>query len=86
MKCVRLFVGGEITDLSSKFSPFYTTVINVVFWTISLFPAVLTIWKVEGHAEYENEPSIPTDKDDGLPDNTMERGNAIEKPIRETTV
>jgi hypothetical protein len=79
-------VGERVNDLSSKFSPFYTTVINVVFWTISLFPAVLTIWKVEGHADYENEPSIPTDKDDGLPDNTMEGINAVEKRVPETTV
>lgn len=76
----------KVNDLSSKFSPFYTTVINVVFWTISLFPAVLTIWKVEGHADYENEPNISTNKDDGLPDNTTERINAIKKPVPETTV
>lgn len=31
----------------SKFSPFYTTVINVVFWTVSLVPALLTIWEVQ---------------------------------------
>ncbi|SPN98638.1 related to DUF895 domain membrane protein [Cephalotrichum gorgonifer] len=32
---------------SSKFSPFYTTVINLVFWTVSLIPAVFSIWAVE---------------------------------------
>lgn len=32
----------------SKFSPFYTTVINVVFWTVSLVPAAFTVWGVQG--------------------------------------
>lgn len=32
---------------SSKFSPFYTTVINVVLWTVSLVPAAFAVWGVE---------------------------------------
>jgi hypothetical protein len=36
--------------VTSRFSPFYTTVINVVFWTLSLIPAVFTIWGVEDKA------------------------------------
>ena len=32
----------------SKFSPFYTTVINVVFWTVSIVPAAFTVWGVQG--------------------------------------
>jgi hypothetical protein len=44
---------------SSKFSPFYTTVINVVFWTLSLIPAAITIWEVEDRKmvgeEHESE-------------------------------
>lgn len=36
--------------MTSRFSPFYTTVINVVFWTLSLIPAVFTIWGVEDKA------------------------------------
>lgn len=42
---------------ASKFSPFYTTVINVVFWTLSLFPAVMSIWKIEGRKEYASDVS-----------------------------
>jgi len=41
--------------LASKFSPFYTTVINLLFWTLSLFPAVMSIWKIEGRKEYVSE-------------------------------
>ncbi|KAH6967399.1 hypothetical protein EDB82DRAFT_563204 [Fusarium venenatum] len=66
---------------SSKFSPFYTTVINVVFWTLSLFPAFVTIWKVEGRVDYENESSNHADKNNGLPENTIEKGDAIENPV-----
>ncbi|KAK1827019.1 major facilitator superfamily domain-containing protein [Podospora conica] len=50
---------------SSKFSPFYTTVINVVLWTVSLAPAAYAVWGVEdkvvvveekeGHASSEEE-------------------------------
>lgn len=35
---------------SSRFSPFYTTVINLVLWSVSLVPAVITIWEVEDKA------------------------------------
>lgn len=38
---------------SSKFSPFYTVVINVIFWTLSLIPAFFTIWKVEDRTNYD---------------------------------
>jgi hypothetical protein len=34
-------------SVCSKFSPFYTTIINVVFWTTSLIPALFTIWAVQ---------------------------------------
>ncbi|RSL43056.1 hypothetical protein CEP54_015236 [Fusarium duplospermum] len=64
---------------SSKFSPFYTTVINVVFWTASLFPALLTIWKVEDRVSYESEA-------DGLPENATEKGDGIEEPVNKATV
>lgn len=43
--------------IASKFSPFYTTVINVVFWTLSLFPAVMSIWNIEGRKEYASDVS-----------------------------
>ncbi|KAK8055598.1 MFS general substrate transporter [Apiospora rasikravindrae] len=33
---------------SSRFSPFYTAVINVVFWTLSLVPACISVWEVQG--------------------------------------
>jgi hypothetical protein len=68
------------TKLSRKFSPFYTTVINVVFWTLSLFPAFLTVWKVEGRVDYENESYNPANKNNGLPENTIEKGDGIENP------
>jgi hypothetical protein len=31
----------------SKFSPFYTTVVNLVIWTLSIIPAVFAIWQVD---------------------------------------
>ena len=31
----------------SKFSPLYTVVINVVFWTVSLVPAAYTIFQID---------------------------------------
>ncbi|KAK3690306.1 major facilitator superfamily domain-containing protein [Podospora appendiculata] len=37
---------------SSKFSPFYTTVINLVFWTVALVPAAFTIWEVQERKEF----------------------------------
>ncbi|KAK0619693.1 hypothetical protein B0T14DRAFT_566518 [Immersiella caudata] len=40
---------------SSKFSPFYTTLINVVFWTVSLVPDVSTIWDVEDRKVVEEK-------------------------------
>lgn len=40
---------------SSKFSPFYTTVINVVFWTVSLIPAAFAIWDVEDRRKLDQE-------------------------------
>ncbi|CAG9944844.1 unnamed protein product [Clonostachys rosea f. rosea IK726] len=51
---------------SSKFSPFYTTVINVIFWTLSLFPAAVTIWAVEDRKQYpESEVREYSDKGAG---------------------
>ena len=38
------------------------------------------IWKVEGRVSYENESSTPTNNDDGLPENSLDKGNAIERP------
>ena len=38
----------------SKFSPFYTTVINVVFWTASLVPASFAVWDVQQVKTYED--------------------------------
>lgn len=40
--------------MCSKFSPLYTTVINVVFWTVSLVPAAFTVWGVEGVKTHED--------------------------------
>ena len=50
----------------SKFSPFYTTVINVVFWTVSLVPATFTVWGVEGVKTYEDP------QDSGVEEVTVE--------------
>lgn len=33
--------------VSSKFPLFQTTIINVVFWTVSLVPALITVWEVQ---------------------------------------
>ena len=40
---------------SSKFSPFYTTVINVVIWTVSLIPASYAIWEVQDRRRLDEE-------------------------------
>jgi len=40
---------------SSKFSPFYTTVINLVFWTLSLVPAYISVWGVKDRRVVEKE-------------------------------
>lgn len=37
---------------SSKFSLFYTVVIDCVFWFVSLIPAAYTVWQVQGRPEY----------------------------------
>lgn len=47
---------------ASKFSPFYTTVINVVFWTVSLVPATVTVWGVEGVGTHEDPQDSGTEK------------------------
>ncbi|KAK4450147.1 major facilitator superfamily domain-containing protein [Podospora aff. communis PSN243] len=48
---------------SSKFSPFYTTVINVVFWTVSLVPAFFTIWEVQDRKIVEKDVSGESETD-----------------------
>lgn len=40
--------------MCSKFSPFYTTVINVVFWCVSLVPASFAVWDVHDVKTYED--------------------------------
>lgn len=42
--------------LCSTFSPFYTTVINVVLWTLSLIPAVFTIWQIDDKKSASESP------------------------------
>ncbi|KAB5585028.1 hypothetical protein GE09DRAFT_1166021 [Coniochaeta sp. 2T2.1] len=51
---------------SSKFSPFYTTVINVVFWTLSLIPAAVTIWEAA---------------DETLPNAAARQNNSSRSPV-----
>ncbi|KAI9899484.1 hypothetical protein N3K66_005945 [Trichothecium roseum] len=36
---------------SSKFSPYYTAVIDVTIWCVALIPAVFTIWEIEEKSE-----------------------------------
>jgi MFS family permease len=48
---------------SSKFSPFYTTVINVVFWTLSLIPAAVTIWEVQDRKHVEEDTTTLSSSD-----------------------
>lgn len=49
------------SQMTSKFSPLYTTVINVVFWTLSLIPAAFTIWEVEDRKSYSDSDSAAED-------------------------
>jgi hypothetical protein len=48
---------------SSKFSPFYTTVINMVFWAVSLVPAFITIWEVQDRKIVEKGVSGESETD-----------------------
>jgi hypothetical protein len=60
----------------SKFSPFYTTVINVVFWTLSLIPAVFTIWEVKERKTYpEDHDSSPEEA--AIPAVSDEKNHAV---------
>lgn len=43
---------------SSKFNLFHTTVINVVFWTVSLVPAFYTIWEVQDRKTAGSESEV----------------------------
>src|SRR5690606_13130864 len=61
----------------SKFSPFYTTVINVVFWTVSLVPAAFTVWGVQGvQTHKDNRESGSED----LPGELVEDEKKSEEP------
>ena len=48
---------ANVSFLCSKFSPFYTTIINVVFWTVSLVPAAFAVWDVEDISTCEDKGS-----------------------------
>ncbi|KAL8297914.1 hypothetical protein RB597_007089 [Gaeumannomyces tritici] len=55
---------------SSKFNLFHTTIINVVFWTVSLVPAFYAIWEVQdrkragSESELEPRPAEPAAVDE----------------------
>jgi uncharacterized membrane protein len=71
--------------LSSKSSPFYATVINVVFWTVSVLPTVLTIWKIEGRVNRDDESNSSAGKKNGLSHNAVDKGSAVENPSSKVT-
>ncbi|KAK8035842.1 major facilitator superfamily domain-containing protein [Apiospora marii] len=63
---------------SSRFSPFWTAVINVVFWTVSLVPAYFTVWDVQDR----KMTATTTPFSDGVSDegaNDVEVGNGAGK-------
>lgn len=47
---------------SSKFSPLYTVVINVVLWTVSLVPATITIWEIQGRRIHPDSEQSATEE------------------------
>jgi hypothetical protein len=49
---------------SSRFSPFNTTIINVVFWTLSLIPALFPIWAVQDKKTFA-EADVASSEDVG---------------------
>lgn len=49
---------------SSKFSPFYTVVINTVFWFTSLIPATYNISKIQGRPDYASARAKTADDAD----------------------
>ncbi|KXJ85552.1 major facilitator superfamily domain-containing protein [Microdochium bolleyi] len=62
---------------SSKFSPFYTTVINVVFWTVSLVPAAVSIWEIQGRKELAPESASDSGAADGIADEKAEPASKV---------
>ena len=73
-----LFINTNIS-VSSKFSLFHTTIINVVFWTVSLVPAVFTVLEVQDRkiaTEAEHDSSseeTPAGVDVAQKDNRSEK-------------
>lgn len=53
--------------MCSKFSPLYTAVINVVFWTVSVVPAAFTVWGVQGVKTHEATPAPSSEDETGAP-------------------
>ncbi|KAK7968981.1 MFS general substrate transporter [Apiospora saccharicola] len=62
---------------SSRFSPFWTTVINVVFWTVSLVPAYFAIWEVQDR-KTTTTPSAGEISEEGGAEN-IDSGNGAKK-------
>lgn len=52
---------------SSKFSPLYTVVINVVFWFLSLGPAIYNILQIQGRPEYAGQGAEQKEMDTSAP-------------------
>ena len=65
--------------MHSKFSPLYTTVINVTFWTVSLVPALLTIWEVQDKKTLTENPSAGSSDTEVVPAEPVDKQAALEK-------
>ena len=62
---------------SSKFSPFYTVVINTIFWFSSLVPAIYNILQIQGRPEYTNGDGVQADESVPATPDEKERKNPI---------
>lgn len=65
--------------MCSKFSPFYTTVINVTFWTVSLVPALITIWEVQDKKTLAESPAAESEDTEVVPAEPVDKEAALEK-------
>ena len=63
----------------SKFSPFYTTVINVTFWTVSLVPALVTIWEVQDKKILVQSSAAGSEDTEVVPAEAVDKAASMEK-------
>ncbi|KFH45339.1 Protein of unknown functionlike protein-like protein [Hapsidospora chrysogenum ATCC 11550] len=62
-----------------KFSPFYTTVINVTFWTVSLVSVLVTIWEVQDKKILVESPAAGSEDTEVVPAEAVDKEASVEK-------